>query len=126
IPSTGPTRLKTASRTRSPVGRVSRPLGAKIRAPLREPAMILIEALRRVEKRTVVVRELGCPVLRLRDQLAVARQAGEPQIREPGLPRAEELTLAAQLEVDLGEPEAVRGANERLEPPLSLVRELFL
>ncbi len=38
--STGPIRLKAASRTRSPVGRVS-PFGAKIRAPLRLPAMIL-------------------------------------------------------------------------------------
>ena len=38
--STGPIRLKAASRTRSPVGLVS-PLGAKIRAPFRLPAMIL-------------------------------------------------------------------------------------
>ena len=37
----GPSRLKAASRTRSPVGLVSSPFGAKIRAPLREPAMIL-------------------------------------------------------------------------------------
>jgi hypothetical protein len=32
--------LNAASRTRSPVGRVSVPRGAKIRAPFREPAMI--------------------------------------------------------------------------------------
>src|SRR6187397_2385190 len=38
--STGPIRLNAASRTRSPVGRVS-PLGAKIRAPLRLPEIIL-------------------------------------------------------------------------------------
>src|SRR6187397_1200738 len=37
--STGPIRLNAASRTRSPVGRVS-PLRAKIRAPFRLPAMI--------------------------------------------------------------------------------------
>src|SRR5262245_12209425 len=36
----GPSRLKAASRTRSAVGRVSSPFGAKIRAPFREPAMI--------------------------------------------------------------------------------------
>src|SRR5262245_9206299 len=40
ISSTGPMRLNAASRTRSPVGRVS-PFGAKIRAPFRLPAMIL-------------------------------------------------------------------------------------
>src|SRR5262245_39822243 len=40
ISSTGPIRLNAASRTRSPVGRVS-PLGAKMRAPLCLPAMIL-------------------------------------------------------------------------------------
>ena len=39
-PSTGPIRLKAASRTRSEVGRVSVPLGAKIRAPLLLPATI--------------------------------------------------------------------------------------
>jgi hypothetical protein len=33
--------LKAASRTRSGVGRVSVPRGATIRAPLRDPAMIL-------------------------------------------------------------------------------------
>jgi hypothetical protein len=33
--------LKAASLTRSAVGRVSSPFGAKIRAPFREPAMIL-------------------------------------------------------------------------------------
>jgi hypothetical protein len=32
--------MNAASRTRSEVGRVSRPLGAKMRAPFREPAMI--------------------------------------------------------------------------------------
>ena len=37
----GPIRLKAASRTRSAVGRVSLPFGAKMRAPFREPAMIL-------------------------------------------------------------------------------------
>ena len=36
----GPSRLNAASRTRSAVGRVSRPFGAKMRAPLCEPAMI--------------------------------------------------------------------------------------
>src|SRR5581483_6921093 len=39
-PSTGPTMLKTFSRTRSEVGRVSRPAGALMVWPLREPAMI--------------------------------------------------------------------------------------
>src|SRR5262245_24049434 len=44
--STGPIRLKAASRARSEVGRVSCPFGAKIRAPFFEPAMILTGASR--------------------------------------------------------------------------------
>ena len=40
-PSTGPMIENTASRTRSPVGRVTTPFGAAIRCPFREPATIL-------------------------------------------------------------------------------------
>ena len=40
-PSTGPDEANAASRTRSPVGRVTTPFGAAIPCPLREPATIL-------------------------------------------------------------------------------------
>src|SRR6185503_3214602 len=87
-PSTGPMRLKTASRTRSPVGRTSRPLGANIRAPLREPAMIL-NALGLLEERgerlSVLSRQALGPFPGLDDQLPVAREADELQVAEARL-----------------------------------------
>src|SRR5919199_651191 len=122
-------RLKIASRTRSPVGRVSIPLGAKIRAPLREPAMILTQPLRVAAKRlnrvAVVLLQLLCPSPRLRDQLPVADEARELQVGEARLPRPEQLALAAQLQVDPRELEPVRDVDERLEPPLRVVGELL-
>src|SRR4051812_20314227 len=41
------------------------------------------------------------------DQVAVGAEAREAQVGEPGLARAEQLALAADVEVDLGELEAV-------------------
>src|ERR687887_797302 len=125
MPSTGPMRLKAASRTRSPVGRVSRLLGAKMRAPLREPEMIR-NAIGLLEQRPLGVDQLGRPPTGLRDQLAISRQPRELEIGEPGLARAEQLSLPTQLEVDLRELEAVGGLHEGFEAPLRLVGQLLL
>src|SRR5213592_4922844 len=120
-PSTGPTRLKAASRARSLVGRVSRPGGAKIRAPLCSPAMIrtracwLREAVRArageeavdlVVQGPFVVdelgRELACPL----EQLAVGAELREPELGQPGLASSEQLAFAPQLEILLRQLEA--------------------
>ena len=54
-----------------------------------------------------VVDELAGRGPRALDQVAVGPQPREAQVGEPGLARPEQLALAAQLEVDLGELEAV-------------------
>src|ERR671925_2376167 len=101
-----------------------------MRAPLREPAMILMHPLRFVGERTdhVIIhfRESRCPHPCLRDQIPVGRQAREPEIGEARLPRSEQLPFAANLEVDLGELESVRDVDERVEPALRVFRELVL
>ena len=50
------------------------------------------------------------------EQLRVARQLGHPELRQPVLARADELSLAAQLEVDLGELEPVGVLGQRPQP----------
>src|SRR5215218_10291275 len=97
-----------------------------MRAPLREPAMIRIceEAVDLGRKRLVRLLRLVGPAARLREELAVAREAREPEVREPRLTRSEELALAAKLEVDLRELEAVGRSDERLESGLSRLGEL--
>src|SRR2546423_11535760 len=86
--------LKTASRTRSEVGRVSSPFGAAIEWPLREPAMILtaawrlgalsgppplreLEPLGRVEARLALRRELDLEAIPRRRLELVAGQERE-------------------------------------------------
>ena len=86
--STGPIRLNAFSRTRSEVGRVSRPFGAAMRWPRWVPAMILMtgagaDPTRRCTRRRqrlglvlpgpVLVAELACELARLLDQVAVPR-----------------------------------------------------
>ena len=50
------------------------------------------------------------------EQLGVVGQAGDAELGQPALARAEHLPRPAQLEVDLGEPEAVALGGDRLEP----------
>src|SRR5215470_8364659 len=52
---------------------------------------------------------------RFLEERAVAHQVGEPELGQPRLPRAEEFAGAAQLQVDLGNLEAVRGRDHRLD-----------
>src|SRR2546426_450697 len=58
--------------------------------------------------------------------VAVCAQAREAEVREAALARAEQLALAAQLEVPLRELEAVRRVDERLQARLRGVRQLLL
>src|SRR3954462_14946264 len=50
------------------------------------------------------------------EQLAVGPQAGEAKLRHAGLPRAEELALAAQLQILLRQLEPVRRLHQGLQP----------
>src|SRR5262245_62330912 len=87
-PSTGPMRLKTASRTRSPVGRTSSPLGAKIRAPLREPAIILNPfgfPAERIEDLLLLVEEPLSQLTSLDNQFSISAQTDELQVGEARL-----------------------------------------
>src|SRR5437660_7906978 len=58
------------------------------------------------------------------EQRTVAAELRELQIREPRLPRTQQLAAAAQLEVDLRELEAVGGADEGFEPGGRRIRQL--
>src|SRR5512147_836092 len=49
-------------------------------------------------------------------EVAVRAEAGEAQVGQPGLARADELALAADLEIALGELEPVRRRDHRLQP----------
>src|SRR5438552_14330693 len=60
------------------------------------------------------------------DEVAVGAQPREAQVAPARLPRAEQLPLAAQLEVDLGELEAVGRVAQRLQPRLRDVGQLGL
>src|SRR5437762_2438412 len=59
------------------------------------------DAVDLVRKRPLEADELVRGPARLLEQRPVGPQAREPQVREPRLPHAEQLALAAQLEVDL-------------------------
>src|SRR5205814_707380 len=64
----------------------------------------------------------ACPL----EQLAVAEEMGEAKIGETRLARAEQGSAAAQLEVDLGELEAVARLAERLQSGVRGLRQLLL
>src|SRR4051794_2523137 len=49
-------------------------------------------------------------------QLRVLGQARDPELRQSVLAGPEDLPRPAQLEIDLGQPEAVRLARDRLQP----------
>ena len=131
--STGPTRLKSASRTRSPVGRVCSPFGAAILRPRCVPAMIRIAgayvasttrrrarprrgAARRRPARNSSPAPVVGELLRALEQVAVGAQPREAEVGQARLSRADELPLAADLEVALGQLEAVGRRDHRLEP----------
>src|SRR5205807_7279079 len=52
----------------------------------------------------------------LREQGAVGDEAGEAEVGEPGLACAEQLAGAPELQILLGQIEAVRRVDERLQP----------
>src|SRR3954470_11497063 len=60
------------------------------------------------------------------EQLAVGPQAGESKLRHAGLPRAEELALAAQLEILLRQLEPVRRLDQGLQALPRVVGQLLL
>src|SRR5579864_954010 len=60
------------------------------------------------------------------EQRPVALEVGEAQIGHPGLPDAENLAVAAKLEVHLGELEAVARPHERLEAFPCVLGQLLL
>src|SRR4029079_4302448 len=64
----------------------------------------------------------ACPL----EQGDVLAQPGEPQVGEPRLPRAEQLALATDLEIALGELESVGRRDHRLESLTGNVGELLL
>ena len=100
-PSTGPRIAKIASRTRSDVGLVLAPFGAKILAPLCEPPTILTRAVSRHRRARRSRRSAGLRSLRARRprrgrSSSSGRSAHEPrvpEVREAGLARAEQLAL---------------------------------
>src|SRR5687767_459940 len=69
-----------------------------------------------VQKRRVRCGERLRGFARSLEQRAVRPQLRELEVAQAGLPRAEELTLASQLQVDLRELEAVRRRDQRFEP----------
>src|SRR5204863_4830432 len=109
-------------------GRLSIPLGAKIRAPLREPAMIRIgeQLLDVVVQRAFVVDQpLGFGA-GLFEKSSVRSQARELELGQARLAGAEQLAFASDLEVLLRKLEPVRRVDERLEPLLRVVGQLLL
>ena len=83
------------------------------------------EAVDLVVQRAFVVDELLGELARPLEQVTVGAQARETELREAGLARAEQLPLP-QLEIDLGELEAVGRPDQRLEPRLRGVGQLLL
>ena len=80
-----------------------------------ETSRLAEDPLDLVVERPRLVDELCRRGARALEQLAVGAQPREAEVGEPGLARAEQLALAAQLEVALGELEAVGRA--RRAPP---------
>src|SRR5438128_10195892 len=78
-------------------------------------------------RRTVQLRVLGHDRLRLAPCLledgGLAQQVGHAELRQPRLPRPEELTRPAQLEIDLRELEAVVGLDHGVHAALRVLAE---
>src|SRR4029078_9302442 len=116
IPFADPAITRPASATAlRPAGRVAGP------DPLEPAPLELAEEGRRLRGApgVGVERPLGvvAGALRERDVLAILER-GDPQPRQPGLGEAQDVALAAQLEVLLGELEAVADLRDRLQPGL--------
>ena len=79
-----------------------------------------------VGERAGPIDESGSLAARELEQRPVSAETRELQIGEARLARAEELALAADLEVSLGELEAVGRLDQRLEPLARRVRQLLL
>src|SRR5713101_6373365 len=77
-----------------------------------------------VRERSCVLDEVGREGAGALEQRTVAPELRELQIREPRLPRPQQLPAAAQLEVALRELESVVGADEGLEPGGRRIRQL--
>ena len=138
-PDTSPRIENSASRSRSEVGRVPCPAAPSRRIPLRSPATILMRASASRPRR----RTCGAPRSpsaeppptpagsASRNACAsrracwasrrCARQAGVAQVGDAALARGQQAALAAQLEIDLGQLEAVAGAHHRLQPGRGVV-----
>ena len=69
--------------------------------------------------RAVLADERSGKVARALEQRPVGAEAREAQVADPRLARPEQLALAPQLEVALGELEAVGRLDERLQARLS-------
>ena len=130
--------VNSASRTRSEVGRVSRPDGAASRRPPYRPATIAQRHPFSRYSGALLVDQRGdrgraargagpargrrrpapaASARASRDQLAVAQQGQQPQVRAAaGLRRAEHVALAALLQVELGQLEPVQGGGDRVQP----------
>src|SRR3712207_8786359 len=80
----------------------------------RPPRSTLFPYTTLFRSRLVGLAQVLGPRARPREERPVAREAREAQVGEPGLPRAEELAFAAELEVDLGELEPVDRKSTRL------------
>ena len=65
---------------------------------------------------------VGHEPARALQQVPICAEPGEPEIGQARLTRAEQLALAAELEVDLGELEAVRRLGQRGEARLPVGR----
>ena len=131
---------KSASRTRSLVGRVVRPRGTAMRRPPSSPATMRTRRAPHagIASRSIspcrsssasasgrssgapssgsLVDDLARGAARALEQLDVLGHPREAERREPGLAHAGQLALAAQPQVDLGEPEPVVVRRQRLEP----------
>src|SRR5579885_2779691 len=83
------------------------------------------QAVGRVLPRAVLLAQpVGKPA-GLLDQVAIESEPREAQVAPPRLARAEQRALAAQVQVGLGELEAVGRVDERLQPPLGRLRQLL-
>ena len=129
-PSTGPIRLNAASRTRSPSAGCARPAGRRCRWPFRDlspdddphdsPRCSAASSSGRRRRRAGASpgERSSSPIAasRARSSRSCPGGAGEAQVGEPGLTRAEQLSLAADLEVALRDLEAVGRRDHRLQP----------
>src|SRR5438128_4529898 len=61
---------------------------------------------------------------RIFDQARVAQEVSRAELGQPRLARAEKLAGASQLEVDLGDPEAVVRRRHGVDPPLGLLAQV--